>query len=267
MYFVVNYNGKILSHYTEKPEHQFDSAVLVESNTITITEDVVNDVVKYTYTPDTFSLIEFKTGTVEYVQAQPLSVSEIEVHTGVFLDDTQENIDLIRLKHDIGTDATIIDKYYNVAVLTKSDLTNALSSLVTSVSDKIDAKNTTIATVLSAVSISDVASEVFIQEQTVNLIVDVDVYHFDDINQVTDEGLNQVVMPNDGMLLVSTISWLKDTIGIKSIGGQANTVDVIDSKTVTTSTLAFDNTSPLVTGSILADGLPVTLPMILYVKK
>ncbi|RTK94090.1 MAG: hypothetical protein EKK61_00120 [Rickettsiales bacterium] len=271
MFFNINkIDGSVVGH-SEEYKIFNNHCICVESSAIAITENIVNfgdtTITTYTYIPNQVPLADYKIGAINYVQDQPLAIDEIEVHTGVFLDDTQENIDLIRLKNDTGTDATIIDKYYNVATLSKSDLTTALSNLTTSVSAKIVDKNTTIATVLSSTSIADIAGELFVTESTINLIVDVDVDHFDDVNQVTNEGLNQVVLPHDGVIDISSISWLSDVVGIKSINGQANTVDVIDSNTITTSTLEYSALSTLLTGTIVADGLPVTLSMVLYTKK
>lgn len=102
-------------------------------------------------------------------------------------------------------------------------------------------------------------------EKIVKLIVDVDSTQFDDVNQVTDEALNQVVMPAGGNLDLSTISWL-NAVGVKSINGQATSPQqIIDSDSTHTANLTFNVDNPIVTGEVIADGSPVTVDMVVYV--
>lgn len=101
-------------------------------------------------------------------------------------------------------------------------------------------------------------------EKTVKLIVDVDGTQFDDVNQVTNEILNQVVMPASGSLDLSTISWLKAK-GVKSINGQSTSPQqIIDSNNVHTANVTFSADSPIVTGEVIADGTPVAVDVVIY---
>ena len=101
-------------------------------------------------------------------------------------------------------------------------------------------------------------------EKTVKLIVDVDSTQFDDVSQVTNEELNQVVMPVSGSLDLSTINWL-NAKGVKSINGQSTSPQqIIDSNNVHTANVTFSADNPIVTGGVIADGAPVTIDVVIY---
>lgn len=268
MFFNLNkINGSVVGH-SEEYKIFNDHCICVESSAITITENTVqvgdNSFITYTYTPSVIPLADYKIASINHVQAQPLAVSEVEVHAGVFLDDTHENLKLLQLKNDVGTSATIIDKYYNVTTLNKSDLTNALSNLTKSISDKIDFKNTTITNVLSSTSIENIATQLFISERTINLMVDVDGDVFDDINNKNNQSTNTVVMPSSGVLNLADVSWLSNVVGVKSINSSQSTVQVVDSNAVHTANLTFDKISPVINGDVVENGLPVVLTLIVY---
>ncbi len=160
----------------------------------------------------------------------------------------------------------IYDKYNNTQQMSDSELITAISNISTSLISKNDIYRTTQISINNAVSIDDIISTLgLLQEKTVTLIVDVDYDEFDSTNQVTNESLNQVVLPNPGHIDLSTISWLSNVVGVKSINGQMDSVEVVDSNNITTSSLVFSRNSPIVDGSILANGLPVSLTMVLYV--
>lgn len=268
MFFNINkIDGSIVGH-SEEYKIFNNHCICVESSAITITENIVNvgdtTITTYTYAPNTMPLADYKIASINHVQEQPLAINEVEIHAGVFLEDTHENLQLLQLKNDIGTDATIIDKYYTVTTLSKSDLTTALRNLTTSISNKIDAQNATIATVLASTTIEDIASELFITERTLNLIVDVDGSIFDDVNNVNNEGTSTVVMPESGLLNLQAISWLSDVVGVKSIDAELSPVQVFDSNTAHTANLTFNELSPVINGEVVANALPVTLTLIVY---
>lgn len=101
-------------------------------------------------------------------------------------------------------------------------------------------------------------------KDVITVAADADGVSFDDVNQVTNEELNQVVMADGGVDL-SAIGWI-NAVGVKSINGQTKFVEVVDSNNINTAQIGLSQESPIINGIIKADGLPVELEMVVYCK-
>jgi hypothetical protein len=270
MYFVINKdNAKILSHYETKPDFGFDGAIVAELTNITINETVIDwgnnqTSIQYSYTPDAVDLVGFKKAVINEIQSQPIAVSEVTLANGLVFDDTEKSMAYLQAKRNTSNSQEVVyDKYNTSATMSNSELTAAVSVIATSQMSKDDAYKAKVVEINNAESIEQVKDLVEIyQEKTIKLIVDVDGANFDSTNQVTNESLNQVVMADGGVDL-SAISWI-NAIGVKSINGQTEFVEVIDSNFVNTAQIALSQESPIINGIIKADGLPVELEMVVY---
>lgn len=194
-------------------------------------------------------------------------VSEVTLANGLIFDDSDKSSEYFYAKRNTSNASEVVyDKYSNSDTMTNTQLTAAISVIATSQMAKDDIYKEKVAAITNATSIEEVKNLAGMWlEKTVKLIVDVDVDHFDSTNQVTNEELNQVVLGDPGDLDLSAISWING-VGVKSINGQTESVEVIDSNGVSTALLVFSPDSPVINGSLTADGLPVELEMVVYCR-
>lgn len=214
---------------------------------------------------DSMTLPEIKTYAIETFPRP--AQTEITLANNLKFDDTEKSLNYLQNKRATSNASeTVYDKYNNSETMTNAQLTTAVGVIASSIMAKDDEVKAKIVQIDNAQSITEVQLIAgLLQEKTVKLIVDVDGIQFDDVNQVTDEVLNQVVMPVSGSLDLSTISWL-NAKGVKSINGQATSPQqIIDSNTVHTANVTFSADSHIVTGEVVADGAPVTVDMVVYV--
>lgn len=268
MYFVINKEtNKIIGHYPTKPEYGFDNAFVAELNDTVINETIIqlgeNQYIQYSYIPDAVDLVGFRKAIVNEIQSKPIAITEVTLANGLVFDDSEKSMAYLQAKRNTSNASEIVyDKYNNSETMTNAQLSIAVSAIATSQMSKDDECKAKVVEINNASSIDEVKDLAGIyQEKTVKLIVDVDGANFDSTNQVTDEALNQVVLP-DGNLDLTSISWLSNVIGVKSINGQNLTADVIDSNSVKAATLDFSDSSPIISSSVVADGLPVQLTMV-----
>ena len=194
-------------------------------------------------------------------------VSEVTLANGLIFDDSEKSMAYLQTKRNTSnSQETVYDKYNTSATMSNSELTAAVSVIATSQMSKDDEYKAKVVEISNASSIDEVKDLAgMYKEKTVKLIVDVDVDHFDNTNQVTNEELNQVVLGDPGDLDLSDISWING-VGVKSINGQTESVEVIDSNGVSTALLVFSPDSPVINGSLTADGLPVELELVVYCR-
>lgn len=194
------------------------------------------------------------------------TTSEITLANGLKFDDNQESLNYLQIKRATSNASEVVyDKYNNSETMTNAQLTTSVGVLASSIMAKDDEVKAKIVQINNTQSITEVQLIAgLLQEKTVKLIVDVDGTQFDDVNQVTDEALNQVVMPISGSLDLSMISWL-NAKGVKSINGQSTSPQQItDSNSIHTANVTFSAYSPVVTGEVVADGLPVEVEVVVY---
>lgn len=270
MYFnILKETGQIVGH-SETLVKFNDHCLQVELTNITINETVIDwgnnqTSIQYSYTPDTVDLADFKKAAVVEISARPLEVSEVALSNGLIFDDTEKSLNYLQTKRATSNASEVVyDKYNTSATMSNSELTAAVSVIATSQMSKDDAYKAKVVEINNAESIEQVKDLVEIyQEKTIKLIVDVDGVSFDDVNQVTNEELNQIVFPNSGSLDLSLINWINGA-GVKSINEQTNTISAIDSNSVHTATLTYSDDSPIITGLVVSDALPVELTMVVY---
>ena len=271
MYFnILKETGQIVGH-SETLVKFNDHCIQVELANITINETVIDwgnnqTSIQYSYTPDTVDLVGFKKAAVAEISARPLEVSEVTLANELVFDDTEKSLNYLQTKRATSNASEVVyDKYNTSATMSNSELTAAVSVIATSQMSKDDAYKAKVVEINNASSIDEVKDLAGIyQEKTIKLIVDVDGANFDSTNQVTDEALNQVVMADGGVDL-SAISWING-VGVKSINGQTESVEAIDSNSVSTALLVFSPDSPVINGSLTADGLPVELELVVYCR-
>lgn len=268
MYFVINKEtNKIIGHYQTKPDFSFDGAIVAELNDTVINETIIqlgeNQYIQYSYIPDAVDLVGFRKAIVNEIQSKPIAITEVTLANGLVFDDSEKSMAYLQTKRNTSNSSEVVyDKNNNSETMTNAQLSTAISAIATSQMSKDDECKAKVVEINNASSIDEVKDLAGIyQEKTVKLIVDVDGTNFDSINQVTDEALNQVVLP-DGNLDLTSISWLSNVVGVKSINGQNLTADVIDSNSVKAATLDFSDSSPIISGSVVADGSPVQLTMV-----
>lgn len=271
MYFnILKESGQIVGH-SETLVKFNDHCLQVELSNITIHETVIDfgnnqTTIQYSYTPSTVDLAGFKQGATNEVLSTSATVSEVTLSNGLIFDDTEKSLNYLQTKRATSNASEVVyDKYNNSETMTNTQLTTAVSTLASSIMAKDDEVKAKIVQITNAQSITEVQLIAgLLQEKTVKLIVDVDGSQFDDVNQVTDETLNQVVMPISGSLDLSTISWL-NAKGVKSINGQETSPQqIIDSNTVHTANVTFSSYNPIVTGEVIADGAPVEAEIVVY---
>lgn len=271
MFFnILKETGQIVGH-SETLVKFNDHCLQVELSNITINETVIDfgnnqTSIQYSYTPSTVDLSGFKQGATNEVLSTSATISEVTLSNGLIFDDTEKSLNYLQTKRATSNASeTVYDKYTNSETMTNAQLTTAVSTLATSImlkDDEVKAKIVQINNAQSTTEVQLIAG--LLQEKTVKLIVDVDGTQFDDVNQVTDETLNQVVMPVSGSLDLSTISWL-NAKGVKSINGQtASLQQIIDSNNVHTANVTFSASSPIVMGNVVADGAPVEVDVVIY---
>lgn len=270
MYFnILKETGQIVGH-SETLVKFNDHCLQVELTNITINETVIDwgnnqTSIQYSYTPDTVDLVGFKKAVINEIQSQPIAVSEVTLANGLVFDDSEKSMAYLQAKRNTSNSQEVVyDKYNTSATMSNSELTAAVSVIATSQMSKDDAYKAKVVLINNAESIEQVKDLVEIyQEKTIKLIVDVDGVSFDDVNQVTNEELNQIVFPNSGSLDLSLINWINGA-GVKSINEQTNTISAIDSNSVHTATLTYSDDSPIITGLVVSDALPVELTMVVY---
>lgn len=273
MFFVVNKEtNKIIGHYQTKPDFSFDGAIVAELSGVTINETVIDwgngqTSIQYSYTPDVVDLVGFKKAVINEIQSQPIAITEVTLANGLVFDDSEKSMAYLQAKRNTSNSQEVVyDKYNTSATMSNSELTAAVSVIATSQMSKDDEYKAKVVEISNASSIDEVKDLAGIyQEKTVKLIVDVDGVSFDDVNQQTDHGLNQIVFPNSGTLDLSAIPWINGA-GVKSINEQTNTISIIDSNSVHTAMLTYSDDSPIISGVAVANALPVELTMVVYCK-
>ena len=283
-YFVFSKtDGTILSNYPSDPGMLFDEAIGISSFSYSVTETTTEFptgqldedgnpitqaiVTGVEYSPTISTLSDFKKAAVAEISARPLEVSEVTLANGLVFDDTEKSLNYLQTKRATSNASEVVyDKYNTSATMSNSELTAAVSVIATSQMSKDDAYKAKVVEINNASSIDEVKDLAgMYKEKTIKLIVDVDVDHFDNTNQVTNEELNQVVLGDPGDLDLSDISWING-VGVKSINGQTEFVEAIDSNGVSTALLVFSPDSPVINGSLTADGLPVELELVVYCR-
>ena len=271
MFFnILKETGQIVGH-SETLVKFNDHCLQVELLNITINETVIDfgnnqTSIQYSYTPDTVDLAGFKQGATNEVLSTSAIISEVTLANGLKFDDNQESLNYLQTKRATSNASeTVYDKYNNSETMTNAQLTTAVVVLASSIMAKDDEVKAKIVQINNAQSITEVQLIAgLLQEKIVKLIVDVDGSQFDDVNQVTDEALNQVVMPVSGSLDLSTISWL-NAKGVKSINGQSTSPQqIIDSNSIHAANVTFSEYIPIVTGEVVADAAPVTIDVVIY---
>lgn len=281
-YFVFSKtDGTILSNYPSDPGMLFDEAIGISSFSYSVTETTTEFptgqldedgnpitqaiVTGIEYSPTISTLSDFKKAAVAEISARPLEVSEVTLANELVFDDSEKSMAYLQAKRNTSNSQEVVyDKYNTSATMSNSELTAAVSVIATSQMSKDDVVKAKVVLINNAESIEQVKDLVEIyQEKTIKLIVDVDGVSFDDVNQVTNEELNQIVFPNSGSLDLSLINWINGA-GVKSINEQTNTISAIDSNSVHTATLTYSDDSPIITGLVVSDALPVELTMVVY---
>lgn len=281
-YFVFSKtDGTILSNYPSDPGMLFDEAIGISSFSYSVTETTTEFptgqldedgnpitqaiVTGIEYSPTISTLSDFKKAAVAEISARPLEVSEVTLANELVFDDSEKSMAYLQAKRNTSNSQEVVyDKYNTSATMSNSELTAAVSVIATSQMSKDDVVKAKVVLINNAESIEQVKDLVEIyQEKTIKLIVDVDGVSFDDVNQVTNEELNQIVFPNSGSLDLSLINWINGA-GVKSINEQTNTISAIDSNSVHTATLTYSDDSPIITGLVVSDALPVELIMVVY---
>lgn len=273
MFFVVNKEtNKIIGHYQTKPDFSFDGAIVAELSGVTINETVIDwgngqTSIQYSYTPSTVDLAGFKKAVINEIQSQPIAITEVTLANGLVFDDSERSMAYLQAKRNTSNASEVVyDKNNNSETMTNAQLSTAVTAIATSQMSKDDEYKAKIVEISNASSINEVKDLAGIyQEKTVKLIVDVDGVSFDDVNQQTDHGLNQIVFPNSGTLDLSAIPWINGA-GVKSINEQTNTISIIDSNSVHTAMLTYSDDSPIISGVAVANALPVELTMVVYCK-
>lgn len=272
MYFnILKETGQIVGH-SETLVKFNDHCLQAELSNITINETVIDwgnnqTSIQYSYTPDTVDLAAFKQGATNEVLSTSTTISEVALSNGLIFDDTEKSLNYLQTKRATSNASEVVyDKYHNSESMTNAQLSTAISVIATSQMAKGDVVRAKVDGIKSASSIDEIKDLVgMYKEKTIKLIVDVDVDHFDNTNQVTSEELNQVVIGDPGDLDLSAISWINGA-GVKSINGQTEMVEVIDSNGISTALLVFTADSPVINGSLTADGLPVELELVVYCR-
>lgn len=214
---------------------------------------------------DLMSLDEIKTHAIGLLPTP--QISEVTLANNLVFDDSEKSLTYLQAKRNTSnSQETVYDKYNTSATMSNSELTAAVSVIATSQMSKDDEYKAKVVEISNANSIEDVKVIAgLVQEQTITLIVDVDGSILDDVNQQTDESTNTVVMPASANINLSQIAWI-NAAGVKSINNAQSPVQCIDKQSRHTADVTFSSDSPVISTTIIGDGLPVTLEVIVYSK-